>query len=322
MRLICPNCNAQYEVDDSAIPASGRDVQCSNCGTAWFQKSAADMAAEVAARRASVAAAAAAAGSSMEWSETAKLAENPAPVTQPAATLPTAPSAAEPEPMGEPAAVAEPAPEVDPVPPVASAPEPQSEPETAAEPTNNAAEADGEATAPVMPHLRRRAIDETTLSVLREEAERETQARQDEGTSLLVEPAASAIVEPVERSLETRAAPAPDPDDRQARKELLPDIEQINSTLRATADRAGEAVSRDAPQMLRRQRTAFRFGFITAVTTIAVLVLVYAFAPTIVRMAPETEASMINYVATIDGLRGWFESMMVAATQAMGGTTN
>lgn len=37
MRLTCPNCNAQYEIDDGLIPATGRDVQCSNCGHAWFQ---------------------------------------------------------------------------------------------------------------------------------------------------------------------------------------------------------------------------------------------------------------------------------------------
>ena len=37
MRLMCPNCDAEYEVDASAIPDSGRDVQCSNCGHAWFQ---------------------------------------------------------------------------------------------------------------------------------------------------------------------------------------------------------------------------------------------------------------------------------------------
>lgn len=38
MRLICPNCDAQYEVDAAMIPASGRDVQCSNCGRTWFQE--------------------------------------------------------------------------------------------------------------------------------------------------------------------------------------------------------------------------------------------------------------------------------------------
>lgn len=37
MRLICPNCDAEYEVDDAAIPLAGRDVQCSSCGHAWFQ---------------------------------------------------------------------------------------------------------------------------------------------------------------------------------------------------------------------------------------------------------------------------------------------
>ena len=37
MRLICPNCDAQYEVPDDVMPASGRDVQCSNCGQTWFQ---------------------------------------------------------------------------------------------------------------------------------------------------------------------------------------------------------------------------------------------------------------------------------------------
>ena len=37
MRLQCPNCDAEYEVDASAIPQEGRDVQCSNCGHGWYQ---------------------------------------------------------------------------------------------------------------------------------------------------------------------------------------------------------------------------------------------------------------------------------------------
>ncbi len=35
MRLVCPKCAAQYEVDDSAIPDAGRNVQC---GDTWFQE--------------------------------------------------------------------------------------------------------------------------------------------------------------------------------------------------------------------------------------------------------------------------------------------
>lgn len=38
MRLICPNCDAQYEVPDNVIPSEGRDVQCSDCGNTWFQE--------------------------------------------------------------------------------------------------------------------------------------------------------------------------------------------------------------------------------------------------------------------------------------------
>ena len=37
MRLTCPNCDAQYEIEASLIPPTGRDVQCSNCGKTWFQ---------------------------------------------------------------------------------------------------------------------------------------------------------------------------------------------------------------------------------------------------------------------------------------------
>lgn len=35
MRLICPRCGAQYEIDASAIPAAGRDVECSACDHIW-----------------------------------------------------------------------------------------------------------------------------------------------------------------------------------------------------------------------------------------------------------------------------------------------
>jgi predicted Zn finger-like uncharacterized protein len=37
MRLVCPNCEAKYEVPEDAIPETGRDVQCANCGHSWYQ---------------------------------------------------------------------------------------------------------------------------------------------------------------------------------------------------------------------------------------------------------------------------------------------
>ena len=36
MFIKCPNCDAQYEVPNDIIPATGRDVQCSSCSKTWF----------------------------------------------------------------------------------------------------------------------------------------------------------------------------------------------------------------------------------------------------------------------------------------------
>lgn len=37
MRLTCPRCRAQYDIPDSVIPASGREVECSSCSQVWRQ---------------------------------------------------------------------------------------------------------------------------------------------------------------------------------------------------------------------------------------------------------------------------------------------
>jgi len=42
MLIQCPNCNAQYEVPNDIIPATGRDVQCSSCSKTWFVTSLSD----------------------------------------------------------------------------------------------------------------------------------------------------------------------------------------------------------------------------------------------------------------------------------------
>ncbi|WP_236638406.1 zinc-ribbon domain-containing protein [Mangrovicoccus ximenensis] len=37
IRIVCPACQAAYDVPQAAISAGGRDVQCSACGHNWFQ---------------------------------------------------------------------------------------------------------------------------------------------------------------------------------------------------------------------------------------------------------------------------------------------
>ena len=37
MRLVCPNCKANYEVPLHAVPIGGREVKCASCGHSWFQ---------------------------------------------------------------------------------------------------------------------------------------------------------------------------------------------------------------------------------------------------------------------------------------------
>ena len=37
MRLICPSCQSEYDVDAAAIGDKGRMVRCANCGGEWFQ---------------------------------------------------------------------------------------------------------------------------------------------------------------------------------------------------------------------------------------------------------------------------------------------
>ena len=37
MRITCPTCSTQYEVDEKDISFTGQDVQCSECMTIWTQ---------------------------------------------------------------------------------------------------------------------------------------------------------------------------------------------------------------------------------------------------------------------------------------------
>ncbi|MGO4852490.1 zinc-ribbon domain-containing protein [Phaeovulum sp. W22_SRMD_FR3] len=312
MRLICPNCSAQYDVDDSVIPDAGRDVQCSNCGQTWFQPSARYL------REAAEAEASAPGAFEEEWDEPSPLAAEPVgrmtrkgAAEREAATAAAAPASAE-------------------------APQPHASPDTPSEApasagaTAPAAEAPAPPPAPVRSESEqtRRALDDSLLAILREEAEREARARRAEGIVLDSEPEfnlppagkgrdvpmASALAAAGVDSIahlrgtpEGTTAPPEDEPVPQHRRELLPDIEEINSTLRATSDRQHEPAARDAPQTEAHRRSGFRFGFSMAAMIAVTGTVFYLFGPQISAAVPQLAPAEARYHAMVDVGRLWLE---------------
>ncbi|MCH2077059.1 MAG: zinc-ribbon domain-containing protein [Rhodobacteraceae bacterium] len=254
-----------YEVPDSVIPADGRDVQCSNCGKAWFFSPVTPAMAEM------------------------EEAHDVAPAPAPPAPEPTPEAEAEPE-----AAPAETAPEAAP----AARPEPAPEPATP----------------------RRRPLDNSVADVLREEAAFEARARaEDAGLEFqddlpLEEPASGPATDDyVEAEPETTAGGA------SSRRNLLPDIDEINSTLRATSERAAtEAVSAGVAGTLTRRRQGFRTGFGLALIVLATLTFGYTTADTLTERLPAAGPILDSYVATVNSGRGWLQAAVEGLVQRMG----
>lgn len=282
MRLICPNCEAEYEVDDAAIPDMGRDVQCSNCGHAWFQ-----LPPEI---------------------ELALEQED--------------------ELFGA-SGAADPLPDLD----EDDAPPP-----------------------PAMADAPKRSIDENLMAVLREEAEREAAARKADAAPIETQTemglsapaaaaaaaAAAAVVASAEQSRAAGAVPTPahagglaaaarriaqmkglDPDapppappKPATRRDLLPDIEEINSSLKGGAEppALSEAAQEEIGQSNAR---GFRSGFAVAMLVAVLGLAVYVAAPRIVAMVPAAEGAVNAYVAAIDGARLWLDGLMRQATDAV-----
>ena len=334
MRLICPNCTAQYEVDASMIPDEGRDVQCSNCGHTWYE---------------------------LKPATEALVEPDPAPVVDPEpwetpeadpvpdpepemAAEPEPEPEVEPEPEPEPTPEPEPMPEPEPEPEPEPVPEPEPEPEQvnheeiAAQVQDEDPEPDFEEeeedqddswdwpetrlVSPAedpdgpgdKPSNLRRPADVAALDLLREEAEREIAQRKSSTPSTLEYQTDIPMAEPEEdltpsRALKARMARL---DTREAlaeaeseyvepRRELLPDMDEINSTLGPTA---GENTKHArTPEQEIEHRKGFRLGFVASVGIAAVMVIAYAWAPTIASAVPATESALISYVDVANSAR-------------------
>lgn len=269
MRLVCPNCDAQYEVDDAVIPASGRDVQCSNCGHTWFQP-----------------------GAYVPAEDTV--------------TAPETPDVADADDDWEdtPAAAPTPAPEMD--------GDDTATVEDHGDDDWDDVEADDAIDVPAQEPAapQRRGLDENIADILREEAEFSTRAR--EGESLesqpdlgLEEGAAAATGGLRERVARLRGVPSEPPASSEPakRRDLLPDIEEINSTLRATSERPDEAQFEDVyDEDEPNQRGRFSMGFGIVILMGAILFALYLFAPSIRLMVPGAQPYIDGYVMFADGL--------------------
>ncbi len=302
MRLTCPNCSARYEVDDSMIPPEGRDVQCSNCATTWFQPGRRTDQRPTAVH---VERGGRAAAEAMAAEQEPVEAEAPAPAAEP-----------EPTPVPEP----EPDPAVAEEPPAAPpAPEPEPEvaetPEGVEEPVEDTPEAEPETAPP-----RQRRLDPAVRDILREEAEREARLRRAEA-----DPVETQAEMPLEDSIDQRVRNLvelddaedvfDDPSDERAggnRRDLLPDIEEINSTLRSTGDRsAGEesASDIDTLETAPRRRRGTRIGFLLVLILAAFGALVYANAPQIGAAFPQAEGAVEGFVNIVNSARFWLDDI-------------
>lgn len=296
MRLVCPNCDAKYEVPDDAIPDGGRDVQCSACGHAWFQL---PPEVEAAAEE-----------------EAALFGDD----------LPAAPDA-------DPAAWPEDADDAALAAAIGGAVAGESGPAPAAE-----AEAVTEPPAAVAP---RQELDDDVRSLLREEAEREAEARRAEAQragarqaeaegQMQVQPdlgvdaaaPAGAALSPTQRRLamlkgENPDAPPPEPPKPAARRDLLPDVEEINSTLQPGNSALDADV--DALPDLTRQRSSFRSGFFMMILLLVIAAAIYVMAPQLAEQFPSLKPPLDSYVSFVDGLRIWLNAKMDAATAMLTG---
>jgi len=297
MRLICPNCGAQYEVDAGVIPETGRDVQCSNCAHTWFQRHARQEA-EIEERRQGAA-------------QTPPVAPDHGAPDQPPQELSPQSPAPQPGPQPDPQAGAD-----QDTAPEATAPE-----ATAPEVTASADDSADTRTSPETPQ--KQTLDQGVADILRQEAERETRERASETGGLETQPDLGLAAGPREPAQapqpketgEDADSPADRPDS--TRGNLLPDIEEINSTLAAAPGEQGQDA--EAREQDIRRRSGFRRGFTYAILVFAVMALVYVFSAKIAEKVPQTGPALATYVDWINGLRSSVDAMMLRAVDKLTG---
>ncbi len=160
--------------------------------------------------------------------------------------------------------------------------------------------------------------------ILRQEAEREAQLRAaDKGAPLESQPdlGLDNIVgdAPERRAQEARSRMARMRGEASEaetgvgpRRELLPDIEEINSAWSASDEGAssGSALGPVRPGQARPKRGGFTRGFALIVIIGVVMALLYVNAPKIARALPVAEPMLNSYVGLVDQARIWLDAQL------------
>lgn len=390
MRITCPNCQAQYDVDDSMIPEAGRDVQCSSCAHTWFVKPAGEDVAEavpeveveveVEERLPEEVEAEAASDDGADQAETwDEVTPAPADDTELEAAVAEAADGDDSASDEEYDATSEAAEESDAEgetledsdqdpddrfraaiervrddaaerdegeafrASVSDADTEDTESETGAmadgAEATGADSTDGSEAKP--------ALDEEVAGILREEAEFEATRRRSEVPPPAFEPQGDlgldedrpsdvlrerldrmrgdSVPEPTIASTVAAAAAASataeGPAPMGPRRERLPDIEQINSSLRPGEGEEEPELPMSMSELTETRRSGFRTGFTAVVLLVAVLVGAYIFAPQIIRTLPATESAMISYVETANSVRDRIDAVMARAIAGLNGMT-
>ena len=146
------------------------------------------------------------------------------------------------------------------------------------------------------------AVDESVLAILREEAEREAHARKADTAKPLetqTDLGLDAAIPPLRKGqVEVQTDPVSGdetPDDRHAiRRTRLPDVEEINSTLRPSELAETEA---DAAAMtpVAEGRSSFRSGFLLVMTLAILASAIYGSADAISAAVPALEGPLEGF---------------------------
>ncbi|MEM9395222.1 MAG: zinc-ribbon domain-containing protein [Pseudomonadota bacterium] len=254
MRLTCPNCEAQYEVANTAIPPQGREVQCSSCGHTWFER----------------------------------------------------PKGAKPQ-----RAVR------------------LQEGETGQSHQDEGVSKD-EVAASGAPKLPRRDLDPSVAEILRAEATRETRERRQESETalesqeefMLATDGAPVGPDPDDETLQSAMRPAPQRSLQVPRRDLLPDIEEINSSLRAKSvlrSGASAALTEEEREERARRGRGFRIGFSAILLVALFALLLYSNADRVSATVPGLTAPVEGYVTQIDAIRVWLDEKMANGASAISG---